>query len=229
MGTIGRWKKVAVGLAAVGVAGGAWASGLLELAKEPARLQAALRDLGPLGMLAYVGVFGLTQPLGMPAIALTIAGSLVWSPPIAIALALAGMLVSSTLGFGFARAMGRDWVAARLPERFRVWDERIARRGLSTVIVLRVLFFGSQIVHLLLGISQVRFPIYLLGSAIGYLPFIVLLVFFGPAAIDWISKQPISLWQVALGAVGLFVVYRVVRRVLARRAARAGIAPPGLS
>jgi uncharacterized membrane protein YdjX (TVP38/TMEM64 family) len=149
-----RTKKALIALAAVGAVAGAWASGLLELAREPARLQAALRDLGPLGMLAYLGVFALTQPLGMPAIALVLAASLVWSPAIAIGLALVGMLLASSVSFGFARAMGRDWVASRMPARFRVWDDRVARRGLVTVITLRVLFFGSQIVHLLLGVSQ---------------------------------------------------------------------------
>ena len=102
-----------MGAAALGALVAAWATGLLDLAREPARLQAALRDLGPLGMAAYVGVFGLTQPLGMPGIALVLAASLVWSAPVAIALALAGFLLSSSLSFGFARSMGRDWVAAR--------------------------------------------------------------------------------------------------------------------
>lgn len=218
-----------MGAAALGALAAAWATGLLDLAREPARLQAALRDLGPLGMVAYVGVFGLTQPLGMPGIALVLAASLVWSAPVAIALALTGFLLSSSLSFGFARSMGRDWVAARLPARFRAWDERIARRGLVTVAILRVLFFGSQLVHLLLGISQVRFGTYLLGSALGYLPGVIGLVLFGPAALDWIAKQPISPWWIAGGVVVLLVAARLVKLVLARRAARAGIAPPGAS
>lgn len=220
-------KKAAIASLAAAAIVVAWRTGLLDLAREPARLQAALRDLGPLGMIAYVGVFGLTQPLGMPGIALTLAASLVWSPPVAIALAIAGFLLSSSVSFGFARSMGRDWVAARLPARFRAWDERIARRGLITVAVLRVLFFGSQLVHLLLGVSQVRFGTYLLGSAIGYLPGVVAIVLFGPAALDWISRQPISPWWIAAGAVALLLVARIVKGALGRRAARAGIAPPG--
>ena len=220
------WKKLLIAAAAALTVAGAWASGLLDLAREPARLQAALRDLGPLGMLAYLGVFALTQPLGMPGIALCLAAGLVWSPPIAIALALTGFLLSSSLGFGFARSMGRDWVASRLPARFRVWDERIARRGLLAVIALRLLFFGSQIVHLVLGISQVRFGTYLLGSALGYLPGVVVLVLFGPAALEWVARQPISPWKIGLGVVVLLVVVRLVRGVIARRAARAGLTPP---
>jgi uncharacterized membrane protein YdjX (TVP38/TMEM64 family) len=228
MGRTWRKKAIVASLAAAAIVV-AWRTGLLDLAREPARLQAALRDLGPLGMLAYVGVFGLTQPLGMPGIALTLAASLVWSPPVAIALAITGFVVSSSVSFGFARSMGRDWVAARLPPRFRAWDERIARRGLVTVAILRVLFFGSQLVHLLLGISQVRFGTYLLGSALGYLPGVVFIVLFGPAALEWIAQQAFSPWWVAGGVALLLVGLRLARVVLGRRAARAGVAPPGTS
>lgn len=224
-----KWKKPLVAAAAVAVGVAAWRTGILDLAREPARLQAALRDLGPLGMVAYLGVFALTQPLGMPGIALVLAAGLVWSPPVAVALALTGFLLSSSVSFGFARSMGRDWVAAKLPARFRVWDERIERRGLLAVVALRILFFGSQLIHLLLGVSRIRWSTYLLGSAIGYLPGVLLLVLVGPAAIEWLANRPWSPWRLGLCLLGVFVVVSLVRRALARRAARAGIAPPGAS
>jgi len=216
-----RWKKIAIGLGAVSVAVAVWASGLLELAKEPARLQAVLRDLGGLGMLAYVAVFASTQPFGMPGIALCLAASLIWPPWIAGALAMTGFLLASSLSFGFSRAMGRDWVAKRLPPKLRAWDDRIERQGLVAIVLLRVLFFGSQLVHLLLGVSKVRYPTYLLGSALGYLPGVTLLVIYGPEAIDWLAKQPIKPWRAALIALTIFVCVRLVRWVRARRAMRA--------
>lgn len=224
-----KWKKPLVAAAAVAVGVAAWRTGILDLAREPARLQAALRDLGPLGMVAYLGVFALTQPLGMPGIALVLAAGLVWSPPVAVALALTGFLLSSSLSFAFARSMGRDWVAAKLPARFRVWDERIERRGLLAVIALRILFFGSQLIHLLLGVSRIRWSTYLLGSAVGYLPGVLVLVLVGPAAIEWLANRPWSPWRLGLCALGVFVVVSLVRRALARRAARAGVVPPGAS
>ena len=218
-------KKLGIGVAAVAVAVAVWASGLLELAKEPARLQAALRDLGGVGMLAYVAVFALTQPFGMPGIALCLAASLIWPPPIAGALALTGFFCSSSLAFGFSRAMGRDWVAKKLPPRLRAWDDRIEKYGVFAIIVLRMIFFGSQLVHLLLGISKVRFWKYALGSTLGYLPGVTFLVVFGPEAVDWLktraSDLPIKPWRAALIALGIFIAVRLFRWYRARSAIRA--------
>jgi len=227
-----HWKKIAIGAGAVAAAIGVWASGLLELAKEPARLQAELRDLGAVGMLAYVAIFATTQPFGMPGIALCLVASVIWPPWIAGALAMSGFLLASTLSFGFSRAMGREWVATKLPPRLRAWDDRIERWGLLAIIVLRILFFGSQLVHLLLGISKVRFGTYLLGSGLGYLPGVTLLVIFGPGAIDWLraraaawfGDQPLGAWRIALVMVAVLVMYRLVRRVRARRKAGAATA-----
>lgn len=220
--TGGTWKKIAIGVAAVAAAVGVWASGLLELAKEPARFQAAIRDLGGVGMLAYVAIFALTQPFGMPGIALCIAASLIWPPPLAGALALTGFLCSSSLAFGFSRAMGREWVAKKLPPRLRAWDDRIEKYGVLAIIVLRMIFFGSQLVHLLLGISKVRYWKYALGSVLGYLPGVTFLVVFGPEAVDWIkartSDLPIKPWRIALIALGIFVAVRLFRWYRARRA-----------
>lgn len=211
------WKKLGIGLATLSIAIGVWASGLIELAKEPARLQAALRDLGGLGMLAYVAVFAATQPFGMPGIALCLAASLIWPPWIAGTLAMTGFLIASSLSFGFSRAMGRDWVAQRLPPRLRAWDDQIEKRALLAIIVLRIVLFGSQLVHLLLGISKVRYPTYLLGSGLGYLPGVTLLVIFGPEAVAWLATQPIKPWRAALIALSVFVAVRLFRWARARR------------
>lgn len=205
------WKKIGLGAGAVAAAALVWASGLFELAKEPARFQATLRDLGGLGMVAYVAVFAVTQPFGMPGIALCLVASLIWPPWVAGALAMTGFLLASSLSFGFSRAMGREWVAKKLPPKLRAWDDRIERHGVLAIVVLRVLFFGSQLVHLLLGVSKVRFPTYLVGSALGYLPGVTLLVIFGPEAIEWLGKQPIKPWRAALIALGVFAAVRLVR------------------
>jgi phospholipase D1/2 len=226
------WKKIGIGLAALGVAVGVWASGLLELAKEPERLQTALRDLGGLGMFAYVAVFALTQPLGMPGIALCLVASFIWPPWVAWALAMSGILLSSSLSFGFSRAMGREWVAKKLPPRLRAWDERIERHGLFAIILLRLLMFGSQPVHFLLGISKVRFATFLLGSFLGYVPGVTVLVVFGPAVVDWgraqiarVDALPVPWWVVVAILVGLFAAWWTYR--WRRTRSRAVVDPSG--
>jgi uncharacterized membrane protein YdjX (TVP38/TMEM64 family) len=118
---------------------------------------------------------------------------------------------ASAVGFAFARFVARDWVAARLPKRLRAYDERLARSGLRTVIVLRLVFFLLPASHWLLGLSQVRFGEYMLGTLVGALPGIVLMTYLGGGLVAWLLEQPPPVWIGVAVVVGAVIVWRRVR------------------
>ncbi len=197
-------------LVVLGVA--AWQSGLLELIRQPERVRALLTESGIWGPLLFIVVFGLLEPFGVPGILFVVPASLAWPLGMAFALCWLGSVLAGLVGFGFARSIGRDWVAAHLPERLRSYDQRLAERGLQTVILVRLLFFLAPPAHWALGLSRVRFGPFVLGTAIGFLPGIAGLVFFGKGAFALLGDQPRVVWlAVAIAAGAVFVLVRQLR------------------
>ena len=109
-----------------------------ELLSDTDRISALLTESGIWGPLVYVAVFSLLEPAGVPGTLFIVPASLVWPLWLAFLLSWAGSIGAGVVGFGFARSLGRDWVQARLPDRLRGYDQRLAERGLTTVIVVRL-------------------------------------------------------------------------------------------
>lgn len=181
-------------------------------------LRARIVASGPLGPALFVLLFSLLQPLGFPGVIFMLMSTTLWPLWQAFLLCWAGAIGAGTVGFGFARMLGRDWVEKRLPRRIRDWDDRLSQHSLRTVILFRLIFYIFPPAHWALGLSRVRFDLFLLGTAIGVVPGTAAWVYLGAQGLNWMKGQSAMLW-LALGA-GIFVI-AVVRR---RRKTRAGLA-----
>jgi uncharacterized membrane protein YdjX (TVP38/TMEM64 family) len=83
-------------------------------------------------------------------------------------LAMAGQMLGCAADFGWARLLGRDWLAARLPARLR---DRVTARPFTATLTLRLLPVGNNLaLSLLGGASGVPAVPFLAASAVGYLP-----------------------------------------------------------
>ena len=221
--------KIAALGAVAGVLGALYASGFFELLQQPERVRAILEGLGPWAPVLFVAAFSLLEPFFIPGIAFMIPGSLIFSYPELFLLSWLGSIGAGVVGFSFARFVGRDFVEGRLPARMHSYDERLARNGLRTVILVRLTLFLAPPAHWLLGLSQVRFGAFVLGTAIGFLPGIALLsylvVFVGESLGDWLAGRPAGFWLAAgLGVAVLLVARRrrARRRALSEDAETAG-------
>jgi uncharacterized membrane protein YdjX (TVP38/TMEM64 family) len=199
---------------AVGLAS-AWGAGWFEgLDRE--RVTALIRAAGPWGPVVFVAAFALLEPFGAPGVLFAVPASWVWPLPEAFALSWLGAVGAGCVGFFFARTIGRDWVEAHLPDRFRRFDERLATRGLVTVIVVRLAFFLAPPAHWLLGLSPVRVTPFVLGTSIGFAPGIFALVLFGEGLVRAFDRAPPELLAAVVVAVLAFALWR--RRRLGRNA-----------
>jgi len=187
--------------------------GLFDLTSDPARLKQALVDLGPWGYLAFLGAYTLLQPFGVPGTVFVVAAPLIWPWPIAFALSMVGTMSASVVGFSFARFVARDWVAARIPARFRAYDEALEKRAFLTVFTLRFVFWMPQVLHAFLGISRVSFWTHFWGSAAGYVIPLLVVSYFGPQVFEAARAAPREVWiGVALAAVAVALAVWAVRR-----------------
>ena len=192
----------------------AWAAGLFDLLGDPELLRSKLLAMGPWGYVVYLIAFAFLQPADVPGVALIFASTYVWPKPVAYGLSLVGAMLGATLGFYFSRFIGRDWVSARLPERFRKYDERIASRGLSTAFFLRIVFWMNPFVHALFGISRVSFSRYAIGTLLGYVPSLAIAVWASGSVVELLRAQPP--WRAGV-AIACIVALVLLRRVLVRK------------
>ncbi len=209
--------RLLAAIAAVVVLVVSWRLGLLEVFADPERMRDSLLGMGAVGYVVFVLAFVVFQALGIPLMAFVVGSAYVWPRPIAFALSLVGAMGAACLGFVFARFMARDWVAAKLPPRLLAIDKKIGERAFVTVFVVRLVFWGNPLIHMLFGISKVRFSQYFAACLAAYVPILGAGVWASGYAIDFIKDRPASQWApyaVAVVAVlALVKLYRMRKRV----------------
>ena len=181
-----RWMRLAVVATLTGAALWAWHAGLLsDLSLVTIRTRVA--SAGTWGPLAYILLFSALQPFGVSAHLFLVVAGLAWPPQWAIPIGYAGMMGASVSAFGLARWMGREAIQARLPPSVKRWDARLEAGGLRTVVLIRLVCFTAFPVQMMLAVSKVRFGDYVLGTAIGNLPVLVLIVVFADQLARWMG------------------------------------------
>jgi uncharacterized membrane protein YdjX (TVP38/TMEM64 family) len=215
------WGRLALLGVVASVLGTLYFVGFLDLIQDPERVRSTLLELGVWAPILYVLAFALLEPFFVPGIAFIIPGAVVWGFPALLALSWLGSIGAGIVGFSFARYLGRDYVERHLPERLRRYDQDLAERSLRTVILVRLTLFIAPPAHWMLGVSQVRFVPFVLGTAIGFLPGMAALcyvvVFIGETLGAWLGSQPAEIWI----ALGIGVILMVAgRRWWSRRNAR---------
>lgn len=202
--------------------------GVFQQFADPPAMKQALVQLGPWGYLAFIAAYAALQPFGFPGTVFIWAAPLIWPWPIAFALSMTGTMAASVVGFLFTRFVARDFVAERIPERFRRYDEALGRRAFATVFLLRFVFWMPPPLHAFFGVSQVRFWTHFWGSLAGYAVPLFLVSYFGERVFEVVMAAPPTVWIcVAATVAALALVTFLVQRRRALTRARAGSpAPP---
>lgn len=128
----------------------------------------------------------LQTPVSRSAISVLL-GALVGFPA-GLAVALGGGLLGGLAGFALSRWLGREAVARLAGARLAALDRRVGERGFASVLAARIAPVAPfVVVSYAAGLSSVRLGPYLLGTAVGLVPWSVLYVGIGASvtAIDY--------------------------------------------
>ena len=188
-------------------------SGGHRLLSDPARVRATLRASGLLAPALYVLSMWVLQPLGPPGFFWMIPASYVWPWPEAFLLSWVGNLGASSVAFAGVRWLGRDWVAARIPTWLARVDHRLAASGIGGVLALRLITGQLPAADWLLGLSEVRWRDFLVGTALGIVPMTLLFVLVGRGLVAWLVEHGPVAWVVAGAVIALVLT---ARRLLSR-------------
>lgn len=175
----------------------------------------------PLGALAVLAAYVVAVSLAMPVYVLITAGALVFGPWPGMAYALGGMVLGAWFTYGIGRLTGARLVARVADDRFGALLQRLQRRGLGAVVLIRVLPIAPfLLVNMTAGALRVRQRDYLLGTFLGLAPGTVMISLFTDRLTAALRDPGTGTW-VALGVfvVALGLVWWLVRRRLARLAA----------
>ncbi len=198
--------KIAVVASVLIGAGLAYEWGVFSELSDSKRFARAVVDMGGWGYAGFVLAYAALQPFGVPGTVFIVAAPLIWPWHTAFALSMVGTMAASVIGFSFARFVARDWVSARIPARFRRYDEALERRAFRTVFLLRLIFWMPQMLHAFLGVSRVPFWTHFWGSLLGYVAPLLLVSYMGPELFEIAAQIALRTWIVLGATLGVAVL-----------------------
>lgn len=190
----------------------------------------SVRSLGnsPLAPFAVMGIYAAGGLMMVPVTLLIIGTTFVFDPLTAFVYSLLGCLASALLSYGIGWLLGRKTLRQFMSARLAHLSGRLRRRGLLTVITVRLLPVAPfTVINLVAGAFRIRLRDFGLGTALGMTPGILALSVFADRLEMAILRPGIK--NLALLALVLALILGAVmwiRRLLTNgsRAALAGTA-----
>ncbi len=182
------------------------------------------RGQGTLGLVVFAALYAVATVFAVPGSALTLIAGGAFGVAAGTVAVWFGATAGLALGFLAARRLARDRVARWLSTKpsFAVIDRAVAAEGWKIVFLTRLTpVFPFAVLNYAYGLTGVRFPGYLVASAIGILPGTLLYIYLGSSVARTVSGESDSL-ELLFRGLGLaaFVVVTILITRTARRALR---------
>jgi len=178
-----------------------------------------LTETGVIGPLVFVLIMWCTQPFGVPGFVYMAPAGIVWPYPMAIALSWIGNMGASYIAFSFARWSARDWVSVRIPTRMHKYDDQLENGGIWPVVLLRLVFGQLPPADWLLGVTKVSTKNFLIGTGIGIIPGVVVIVIAGGGLIEFFGDLSTSTRRILFAVLIVLAVGRRLWKLRRRRRA----------
>jgi phosphatidylserine/phosphatidylglycerophosphate/cardiolipin synthase-like enzyme/uncharacterized membrane protein YdjX (TVP38/TMEM64 family) len=184
------------------------------LALLGAQVQSQLGLVIPLAIGTYL-IAGL---LVVPLTILIVVTGLVFGPVTGFFIALVGSNLSALLTYWLGSVLGRGTVRNLGGTKVNRVSQALARRGILTMVVLRVVPLAPfTVINLVAGASHIRFVPYLIGTFLGMTPgMVAIIALTDRVAATLRSPDLVSLGTLALVALVIIVVGTLLIRRLLR-------------
>ncbi len=168
----------------------------------------------PFALLIAVAAFAVLAFAGVPQVVLIAAAVVAFGPTLGFAYSWVGTMVSAAVGFWLGRVTGGRLLKQVGGEKLRIFMGMIGRNGfLASLIVRLVPSAPFVVVNMAAGMTPMRFSAFVLGSAIGIVPKILLTVMAGHSVAGARSGQ---LW-INLGLFAMALLIWIAAGLWARR------------
>ena len=158
----------------------------------------------PLSFLIVMGVYIAGGFLMVPVTLLVGVTAMVFDPVMGALYALSGCLVSALITFWAGAGLGKQMVRKVAGKKLNHISRQMARQGILTVALIRNIPVAPfSLVNLIAGASHIKLKDYLLGTAAGMLPGILVITLFADRLLHTIQDPG---WVNGLIAAALAVV-----------------------
>ncbi|CAN5366913.1 hypothetical protein BH09BAC1_BH09BAC1_21100 [soil metagenome] len=131
------------------------------------QLSHTLVESGSIGIIIFLAAFVAGALMNLPAFLFTVLAFLVYGIGWGYAIAFLGSFIAAFVHFQVVRSIGGQALSEiKIPLMQKVMA-KFDQRPLTTVIILRLLFFISPPVNYLLALSNVRTRDFVLGTLVG--------------------------------------------------------------
>ncbi|HET7574164.1 MAG TPA: VTT domain-containing protein [Solirubrobacterales bacterium] len=187
---------------------------------DTAEVRSELDGLGIAGPLLIIGLALIHAVVFYPAEIVDAAAGFAYGFFPALALTMAGWLLSGLLCFAIGRSLARPlldrWLGA---ERFERTEAMIERGGVTLLLAARLIpIVPFSLTSYAAGAAHVPVWRFAWTTAVGYLPITALSVYFGTKLEGLSLTDPLVLGSAAALLLLLAVGHRIARRVAARPA-----------
>ena len=177
-----RWRLVLLGVLFVGSLVTVKLTGLDEYF-DIARVRAFMESAGPLGFVAFVGLFAIGQLLHVPGLVFVGAASIAYGQLLGIPTAYVGAVFAVTFSFVVVRTVGGQPLGEVKRPIVRRILARLESHPIATIAILRLIFWTPPALNYACAMSPMRLRDFVIGSALGLAPPIVVAVIF----FDWVA------------------------------------------
>jgi phospholipase D1/2 len=212
---VSRVWRVAVALTVIAAIAAAWRwTPLRELISLSSLVTVARTlDDSPVAPLAVLAAYVVAGILVIPVTALIVATGIVFGPLLGGIYALSGALLSAAVTYWIGARIGRDAVRQLAGPRLNGITRRLASRGVMAIAIIRLLPIAPfSIVNAVIGASHVRMKDFLLGTAIGLTPGIIMTVIFVDRVTAAITDPGFGTYAALAGIAALIIAAAIYVR-----------------
>ncbi|GJH19176.1 VTT domain-containing protein [Caballeronia novacaledonica] len=175
-------------------------------------------DSLPLAPLWIIVCYVVAAVMSVPITLLIAATGLVFGASWGGAYAFLGTTIAAAISYSLGNWLGRDAVRKLAGARVNRLSERVAKRGIVAVVVLRLLPVAPfAIVNLVAGASHIRMRDFMIGTMLGMGPGIFLTVAFAHQLVASLHRPTIGSFAVLIGIGAVLIgVSLLLQRFLGR-------------
>lgn len=178
-----------------------------------------VRGEGVRGEIIFLGAGALFTAVGLPRQAVAFMAGYAFDVAFGTAISVAAAALGCTTTFLVARFLARDLVVHRFPDKLKRMDAFLSENTFTTTLLIRFLPIGSNVLtNLLAGVSRANAAPFISGSAIGYIPQMLIFALVGSGfAVEPGARLVVSIVLFAAsGALGVWLYrrYRDSHRLL---------------
>ena len=169
--------------------------------------------------VVFILVYAVAICLFIPGTILTGLGAAIFGAGWGFVYVWCGAMLGAALAFAISRWLGREWIQSLVGDRFRRFDDAVARNGFATVLYLRLVYVPFTAMNFGMGLTRVRFWDYMAGTGLGILVGTFVLTFLvGTLKEVWASGDWGRLLSLRVGFsvclfVGSFFIPKILKRL----------------